>query len=266
MERQDQVHGALYSKLDPELRQIRLFTLLPGSFDDPIKGYLTQVLINDDLSYEALSYVWGDPSVTLPIFLRNEIDSTSHTEFMVTTNLESALRHLRLKTDARSLRIDAICINQSDVLERNHQVKNMKWVYSAASKVLAWLGKWTVYSHQGLKMLLKLMTTDECPEIFGSSQAQECLKDILNRNYWERIWVIQEISVAKRLFLLCGLVSVEIPTTGCLNRTTRNAQRFQKMEPLYERSVRVLFSRFLRILQLQEDMQFSRTRLLWELV
>jgi Heterokaryon incompatibility protein (HET) len=184
----------------------------------------------------------------------------------VTTNLESALRHLRLKNDARRLWIDAICINQSDILERNHQVKNMKSIYSAASKVLAWLGKWTVYSHQGLKTLKELMTRDDCFEDDRLSYMQRCLGDILNRDYWERIWVIQEIVIAKRAFLLCGPFLAEIPTSGCLNRTIRNSQRFQKMQLLDWDIDRVSCTRFLRILHLQEDRRFSQTISSWELV
>ena len=36
--------------------------------------------------------------------------------------------------------IDAICIQQSDVSERNHQVRMMGLIYKRAAFVLAWLG------------------------------------------------------------------------------------------------------------------------------
>ena len=35
---------------------------------------------------------------------------------------------------------DAICINQNDVLEKNHQVQYMKSIYSSADRVIVWLG------------------------------------------------------------------------------------------------------------------------------
>ena len=35
---------------------------------------------------------------------------------------------------------DAICINQGDVLEKNHQVQYMKSIYSNAKRVVIWLG------------------------------------------------------------------------------------------------------------------------------
>jgi hypothetical protein len=133
--------------------------LQPGAFGDPVEGFLTQVSLDDHPEYEALSYVWGDPNVILPISIHG-------TEFGVTTSLESALRYLRLKDNPGRLWIDAICINQSDVLERNHQVKNMKLVYQAASAVLAWLGRITAGSKQGLKVLSYLMNDNQRPEGF----------------------------------------------------------------------------------------------------
>ena len=36
--------------------------------------------------------------------------------------------------------IDALCIDQSDIAERNHQVRQMGDVYRAAKAVVAWLG------------------------------------------------------------------------------------------------------------------------------
>jgi hypothetical protein len=36
--------------------------------------------------------------------------------------------------------IDALCIDQENVIERNHQVQQMGEIFSRASNVLAWLG------------------------------------------------------------------------------------------------------------------------------
>ena len=54
-------------------------------------------------------------------------------------NLYDALWHIRLADHDRVMWIDAICINQSDVLERNHQVHPMGQIYSEAQHVIAWL-------------------------------------------------------------------------------------------------------------------------------
>ena len=93
---------------------------------DAIACNVSIVSLQDGPSYEALSYVWGDESVRAPI-LANGVLTT------VTTNLESALRHLRLPDEARVMWVDALCIDQNDMSERNHQVSIMGEIYSCCS-------------------------------------------------------------------------------------------------------------------------------------
>lgn len=96
---------------------------------------------NDDAppipNYIALSYTWGDDTVKKPIRVNDGM-------FNVTSNLEIALRYLRKSRSfpilSERLWIDAICINQQDVEERNSQVRRMREVYRRASRVLIWLG------------------------------------------------------------------------------------------------------------------------------
>jgi hypothetical protein len=61
-------------------------------------------------------------------------------EFKIGENLFQALRHLRQPSASRMLWIDAICINQSDISERNQQVQQMADVYTRAHRVIAWIG------------------------------------------------------------------------------------------------------------------------------
>jgi hypothetical protein len=55
-------------------------------------------------------------------------------------NLWNALLELRHEQDARTLWIDAICINQDDISERNHQVTQMGTIYKNSVRCVAWLG------------------------------------------------------------------------------------------------------------------------------
>jgi Heterokaryon incompatibility protein (HET) len=41
----------------------------------------------------------------------------------------------------RQFWIDALCINQEDVSERNHQVRMIGKIYSQAQGIVAWLGR-----------------------------------------------------------------------------------------------------------------------------
>ena len=268
MEQQARVQDTLYSPLNPESRQIRIFTLLPGVFTDPIKGFLTQVPLENNPDYEALSYVWGDPTVTLPIYLAaSGPDSSNYVEFGVTANLESALRHLRLKNVSRRLWIDAICINQSDILERNHQVKNMKWIYEAASRVVVWLGKFNVYSSQGLKLLLDIMTKEHVFDIIHDlTFTQHCISDILGRDYWQRIWVVQEFALANRILIVCGPFAIEMPAGGYHERAKRNIQSLEQKATEASALFGPSFTKLLHILEIKEERRLSRASPLWELV
>lgn len=74
----------VYEKLDHSKRQIRVVHILPGSWTEPISCGLEVVSLDDNPAYEALSYVWGDPDIAVPIILET-------CKFQVTTNLCAAL-------------------------------------------------------------------------------------------------------------------------------------------------------------------------------
>ena len=134
----------LYQPLDPSKSQIRLLQIHrihgPKPHQDKITYTLSTVSLHDKPKFTALSYVWGNPKITKPITVNN------HT-VDVTTNLAAGLRCLVKQLAGGKdtlcsfqLWIDAICVNQEDVTERNHQVKLMRDVYSSAEHVFAWLG------------------------------------------------------------------------------------------------------------------------------
>ncbi|KAK7415746.1 hypothetical protein QQX98_005659 [Neonectria punicea] len=106
--------------------------------------------------YEALSYVWGDAGVSEYAQVEAE-DSQAAGQPLATLgirpNLASALRHLRSTDATRVLWIDAICINQDDIPERNEQVKRMTNIYSLAHQVVAWLGEESNNSKHALATL-----------------------------------------------------------------------------------------------------------------
>jgi hypothetical protein len=120
-----------YRPLDDH--EIRLVVLLPGSFSSQIECNLVHHKFDEALQYDALSYTWGDPTITDVILL------DGHT-FKITRGLEHALRYIRLHQDRRVLWIDAICINQRDCAERSHQVQKMFDIYQNAETVRSWIG------------------------------------------------------------------------------------------------------------------------------
>lgn len=104
---------------------IRIVVLLPGKFHDPVCCTIATVDLHK-VQYDALSYTWaiedGDDRKTGRIHLPDGV-------LPITENCEAALRQLRLRSDPRQLWVDAICIDQSNVRERNHQVGQMDQIY-----------------------------------------------------------------------------------------------------------------------------------------
>ncbi|KAF2452128.1 hypothetical protein P171DRAFT_347545 [Karstenula rhodostoma CBS 690.94] len=133
----------IYRQLKPT--ESRLVLLAPGNHNDPIICSLKYFDVLHPPPYEALSYVWGDPKITAPI----SIDGHN---LQVTTNLEIALRHLRLEQATRILWIDAININQLDMNERAQQVAMMANIYRNADLVVVWLGPADEYTEMFFKL------------------------------------------------------------------------------------------------------------------
>ena len=112
-----------YTPLDPSREVIPLVVLYPSIVCPEITCGLITVSPHREPpgEYECLSYFWGDLDVTI---LQHEIEG--ETEFMhqqyfvVTTNLESAIRHRRYE-EVYLVWIDAISISQNDVSERTQR-------------------------------------------------------------------------------------------------------------------------------------------------
>jgi hypothetical protein len=114
---------------------IRLLELLPGPKGSPLVCNIFQVRKAAEPEYEALSYAWGDPVFSHPVQ-----EKSSGKVLHVTTNLQQALQAIRYEHATRTLWIDAICINQSDLTEKGHQVALMGRIFHDARTVVVWLG------------------------------------------------------------------------------------------------------------------------------
>jgi hypothetical protein len=211
----------LYSPLLNPSTDIRLAILDPGAEEDEIKCRIIQGNQNSIGPYEALSYAWGDPTATLPILLDDK-------SFEVTRNLESALRNLRKSGDnpsqARILWIDAICIDQKNSEERRTQVQRMRSIYQFATRVVVWLGKYHEPEDDLVKFDQSLWGFDQLDgdlaeltreafehmeslhrnSLMMPSTSWGQLLRIAKRAWFSRVWVIQEVKVAKYALVLCG--------------------------------------------------------------
>lgn len=133
-EKVDEANLFYHSPLDTSTDGIRLLTLEKAiDLEVSVTCSLQHVTFAQKPKYEALSYTWGDETAKKRISINGK-------EFEVGRNLYDALKHIRSANRDRVLWIDAICINQANVPEKNQQIRMMPFTYSRASQVLVWLG------------------------------------------------------------------------------------------------------------------------------
>jgi Heterokaryon incompatibility protein (HET) len=199
--------SSIYKALDTHRQEIRLLVILPATdHTAPIECNLREVSLEENPVYTALSYTWGDPNVTNPVF----VDGV---ECQVTTNLESALRHIRGEVAEVVLWADAICINQTDMLERNYQVQLMRRIYSNVD-VRVWLGDEGDDSDEAMELidtwglelkerLSKEITTKDLDGYFDP-EAWHSIDCLLGRAWWTRLWTVQEVVLPRKVTVICG--------------------------------------------------------------
>jgi hypothetical protein len=122
--------------LNSSEKEIRLLQLVPGAEGEPVRVKIVYASLKDRPTYLCLSYVWG------PINAHHAISIDSR-DFEVRENLFQALEQLRNLKGANAdipFWIDAICIDQTNDLEKNEQVRFMKDIYSNALRVVVWMG------------------------------------------------------------------------------------------------------------------------------
>ena len=123
-----------YMPLEDPALDLRLIDIHPGERDYPLTCTIRTFKSGPSLEYQALSYAWGSSTNKVPIIVNGKA-------FMVTPNLEAALRNLRsrkLEEMNSQLRLwaDAICIDQAHPKERNEQVQRMRSIYQRANRVV----------------------------------------------------------------------------------------------------------------------------------
>jgi hypothetical protein len=153
-------------------------------------------------SYSCLSYRWGNPSH------HHYSIRINGKRFAVRENLFNYLEVLRaglspMSTQSEPMWIDALCIDQDNPQERNHQVAQMGDIYSRAKCVFVWLGKIPRPETQSITSLVRMKTVlyhdEECPDRYIPQQNRVNANVITQNEYWNRTWIIQEVILARRV-------------------------------------------------------------------
>jgi hypothetical protein len=200
--------------------------------------------------YIALSYVWGDPTHKRDIFVNDHL-------FSVNKNLHLALRRLKdsheVKQRKLKIWVDAICINQNDTIERASEVQKMGLIFSKALSVRAWLGPAsdevsahfpsarsflsTVFeSRKFLNVSSKLIgEVDQAHSLWVVSRG------VFYEPYWERLWIMQEISLASSVLFWYGQHFLTTEEIFKLYQLFGNGGLAQKLGGFFGKSAAVQF-------------------------
>lgn len=210
---------------------IRILELHPGEREGRITGALKQTRLSQAEPYEALSYCWGSTRKR-KIYI-NPASSAGPSEgryLLVPASLIPFLYRTRAhplyKGRARLLWIDSICINQDDDHEKNAQVACMRDIYMHAKHTAIWLGEAAAWSAEALEYMYKLsrkgylqeetqkrmLSPEEEREKFKLSKVKVTIGDpkleaifaLLDRPYFERAWIVQEVVVSKTAHVVVG--------------------------------------------------------------
>ncbi|KAG4433968.1 hypothetical protein IFR05_010548 [Cadophora sp. M221] len=200
-----------YIPLDPTTPSIRLAHISPGPPSSPLSITLHPVPLftTPPPTYEALSYTWGPPTPKSHIQLHG-------LTVPVTPSLSIALEHLRLPDRERIVWIDALCINQSSTPEKTSQVRMMRDIYALSSRVVVWLGPADNTSKTCVDFLkqvsLQPFANQEAEETWlvnfmndpSNDVIWKSIFDFTRREYWRRMWIVQEIVTARNISVYCG--------------------------------------------------------------
>jgi Heterokaryon incompatibility protein (HET) len=202
--------------------QTRLLLIQPGRHNETIRCTLIHVCLDECSEYEALSYTWGHHSE-----IHDDVILLQGRDFSVTRNVFAALKYLRLGSTTRTVWIDAICIDQSNIQERSSQVQQMQFIYSNARRTIIWLGETGENSELAVASIIDIArygffdTTlssagqailrqrdSDLPSMLkfqGEDYARlTAIKDLLSRAWFHRMWVVQELSVSTEAVLIYG--------------------------------------------------------------
>lgn len=192
-----------YEPLNTSKATIRVLRLETFSKKDGIRCSLKHIKLKHN-AHVCLSYTWGEDAPSHIIHINDR-------PFKVRDSLYIFLQRAQKQKIREWLWIDAICIDQQNYTERIQQVRLMGDVYSKARCVLVHVGE-TSYNMKIAAPILKLLGSRPCDPwendfqfdvVKYMNRTLSCLiGDFTKSKYWSRMWIVQEIILAKGVFIV----------------------------------------------------------------
>ncbi|KAG5820282.1 hypothetical protein H9Q71_000650 [Fusarium xylarioides] len=223
-------------KYDPLLLpgQIRLLKIITGTQNAVVSCQMSVVNLDDSPTYKCLSYTWGEPGGDEADEIWSKPSQTiliNGFEMHIRQNLYNALIALCQSGILRPIWIDALCINQNDIEERNSQVSQMANIYKNSEEVIVWLGHEREYTQTAVACFQRLPITrqellsDEHVVLrdkafascrFTDSELLAMTRFFTDHAWFGRTWTLQEMWLAREMTFMCGTIyaSVDVILAG----------------------------------------------------
>lgn len=170
---------------------IRLLALDPELRDGRPQLSIKSCARDEAPEYVSMSYCWGQDPESELIYLDGQPFGARPNLFQLLLHLR---HHCREYPEWKYFWIDAICIDQTNIEEKNEQVRRMEDTYRKATTIAAWLGM------PGESKNKERTGRDHTPKLASPALVGE----IIDRPYWSRMWIVQELILAKDIILLYG--------------------------------------------------------------
>jgi hypothetical protein len=201
-----------YKPLTPADASIRVLEICTAPDDPQLRCTMRHIPLKS--SYMCLSYTWGNDKATHPVLINDQV-------FFVRDSLWAFLVQARKTKKFQSVPIwiDAVTINQEDIDEKNKQVALMGDIYSHASEVIMWLGEGDGNTEKAFEFVKKNANTGnisfnpmsesdivavlgrQSPDVKQYWDAFDTLSSLV---YFTRMWIVQEVLLAKVLTVWYG--------------------------------------------------------------
>jgi hypothetical protein len=192
-----------YHHLEPSKRKFRLLRLLDddAGSDGIHFGLKVFSLVSDDIPpWIALIYRWGEDEPKFTVHLNDQA-------VLVRKNLHICITQLVVEKRRDWYYIDALCIDQSNEAEKPGQVREVSEIYKLAEEVIAWI----VYEPHQIEECSDKATYDpvDGSDAISSMSRAEIRGAVVENSYWSRLWIVQEVLLAKRLSVQIGAFEVD---------------------------------------------------------
>ncbi|CAO2651232.1 Nn.00g095290.m01.CDS01 [Neocucurbitaria sp. VM-36] len=187
----------LYRRLEQKL-DFRLVRVLPQR-TSKLKCEILHASLERPPEYVAISYTWGDGVDMKGLILGGATISVS-------ASLHGALKAVRDKDHEVLVWIDGLSIDQQNKEERASQVRLMGYIYSRAQYVAVWLGPDADDSQSAISLLEEVDRRRIPKHRIRAVQNPDsaALRSLFKRDYWSRLWVVQEVFLARKKWVFCG--------------------------------------------------------------